>query len=104
MADFIINKLFSYCLDWTESYGYVYVPFFFFFFHFMRFTKRQETINTVLFIYYSSIFYVLFMELITILLKIYVKNRPHDTIYTFKNYFIKIFSVFATINSIQTYA
>ena len=31
-----------------------------------------------------------------------IKNRSHDTIYTFKNYFATVFSVSATISSIQT--
>ena len=37
-----------------------------------------------------------------------IKNESHDTIYTFKNYFITMFSVFSfqfltTISSIQTH-
>ena len=37
-----------------------------------------------------------------------IKNESHDTIYTFKNYFVTVFSIFSfqfsvTINSIQTH-
>ena len=45
VADFIINKLFRYRLDWVKSRGCVYVSFFFF--CFSHFAKRQGTINTV---------------------------------------------------------
>ena len=31
----------------------------------------------------------------------YIKNKSHDIIYTFKNYFTKIFLVFNKINCIQ---
>ena len=31
-----------------------------------------------------------------------IKNGSHDTIYTFKNYFAIVFSVFSKINGIQT--
>ena len=32
----------------------------------------------------------------------FIKNRSHGTIYTFKNYFATVFSIFSKINSIQT--
>ena len=31
-----------------------------------------------------------------------IKNRSHDTIHTFKNYFITVFSVFSKISCIQS--
>ena len=55
--------------------------------------------------------YVLFNTVHTLFNTVHVlkniKNRSHDTIYTFKNYFATVFSVFsfkfsATISSIQT--
>ena len=33
--------------------------------------------------------------------KIFIKNRFHCTIYTFKNYFATVFLIFSKINSIQ---
>ena len=35
--------------------------------------------------------------------KTFIKNRSHDTIHTFKNYFITVFSVFSKISGIQTH-
>ena len=35
--------------------------------------------------------------------KIFIKNGSHGTIYTFKNYFVIVFSVFNKISSIQKY-
>ena len=32
----------------------------------------------------------------------FIKNGSHDTIYTFKNYFVTIFSIFSKIDCIQT--
>ena len=32
----------------------------------------------------------------------FIKNESHDTIHTFKNYFVTVFSVSASISSIQT--
>ena len=43
---------------------------------------------------------VLFTVPISTLLKKKLKNGSYDTIYTFKNYFITIFSVFSKINGI----
>ena len=34
--------------------------------------------------------------------KIFIKNRSHGTIHTFKNYFATVFSIFSKISSIQT--
>ena len=34
--------------------------------------------------------------------KTFIKNGSHDTIHTFKNYFVTVFSVFSKISSIQT--
>ena len=35
--------------------------------------------------------------------KTFIKNGPHNTIYTFKNYFATVFSVFSKISGIQTH-
>ena len=32
----------------------------------------------------------------------FIKNGSHDTIHTFKNYFVTVFSVFSKISGIQT--
>ena len=34
--------------------------------------------------------------------KTFIKNGSHDTIHTFKNYFVTVFSVLVIISSIQT--
>ena len=34
----------------------------------------------------------------------FIKNGSHDTIHTFKNYFVTVFSVFSKISSIQTHS
>ena len=49
--------------------------------------------------------YVLFTDpQISLFSNIFIKNRSHGTIHTFKNYFITMFSIFnfSKINSIQT--
>ena len=38
----------------------------------------------------------------TLFRKKYIKNGSHGTIYTFKNYFARVFSASAKISSIQT--
>ena len=35
--------------------------------------------------------------------KTFIKNGSHDTIHTFKNYFVTVFSVFNKISGIQTH-
>ena len=35
--------------------------------------------------------------------KTFITNESHNTIHTFKNYFVTVFSVFSKINDIQTY-
>ena len=45
----------------------------------------------------------LFTDLqISLFSNFFIKNEPHDTIHTFKNYFTTVFSVSAKISSIQT--
>ena len=78
--------------------------FFFFFFFWPAFVDFGRQISlvwtvNVLFTYCAVIVYILKN----------IKNRSHGTIYTFKNYFATVFSVFsfqfsvsATISSIQT--
>ena len=66
-----------------------FLPFFFFFF--------LRVNSNLTWVYCSCTVYVLKN----------IKNRSHDTIYTIKNYFVTVFSVFsfqfsATISSIQT--
>ena len=70
--------------------------FFFFFFFLFSFTRfKEETKFTIhetnvtvliLFIYYSWDPHLLYSEK-------NIKNESHDTIYTFKNYFVTVFSV-----------
>ena len=69
---------------------------FFFFFFFARICWLWETIFTVM----NSVYTVHVLK--------NIKNGCHDTIYTFKNYFATVFSVFSsqfstTISSIQTH-
>ena len=55
--------------------------------------------------YYLFIVYTLFMHCSWDLQPLYseknIKNRTHNTIHTFKNYFITIFLVFNKINCVQ---
>ena len=48
-----------------------------------------------LFTHCSGTVHALFMGPTTTLLKKYIKNESHGTIYTFKNYFATVFSVFS---------
>ena len=94
------------CLDSTESCVYVskfnVFPSFFFFFlpAFVDFGRQYLLLWTV---------YTLFTHCAyTVHILKNIKNGFHDTIYTFKNYFATVFSVFsfqfsATISSIQTH-
>ena len=40
---------------------------------------------------------------ITLFSNFFIKNGSHNTIYTFKNYFVTVFSVSTKISSIQTH-
>ena len=58
-----------------------------------------------LFLFFMNVFQflktsTLFTGPTTILLKKKIKNESHDTIHTFKNYFVTVFSVFGKINCI----
>ena len=71
--------------------------FYLFFFFFARICWLWETIFTVM----NSVYTVHVLK--------NIKNGSHDTIYTFKNYFATVFSIFsfqfsATISSIQTHS
>ena len=45
--------------------------------------------------------HVLFTGPTTTLLKKYIKNESHNTIHTFKNYFVIVFLIFSKISYIQ---
>ena len=59
----------------------------------------HTTFNVHIFVCYDIIsgFYVLFMRPTN--LNFFIKNRSHDTIYIFKNYFDTVFSVFSFSNN-----
>ena len=70
----------------------------FLFFFFSRISGRQNLLFTTvasLFMHCSSTIYALFMGPTTTLFRKKIKNWSHDTIHTFKNYFVTIFSVFS---------
>ena len=97
-----LNELFRGRLDSVESCVHIlfcvfFVFFFFFFFLLPAYAdfggqKLLFCTVVVLFIYCSNIVYTLKN----------IKNGSHDTFHTFKNYFATVFSVSATISSIQT--
>ena len=62
---------------------------FFFFFNAFQLLETNFTISALLFIVYA-----LFTESTITLFKKNIKNKSHDIIYIFKNYFITIFLVF----------
>ena len=85
--------------------------FLFFFFFFSAFTRLRRTDFTVQrqFLLFIHCFVTVHHCISTVHILKNIKNESHDTIYTFKNYFITVFSVFSfqfsistTINSIQT--
>ena len=45
--------------------------------------------------HYFGTIYALFMRPTTTLFRKKIKNESHDTIHTFKNYFVIVFSVFS---------
>ena len=49
--------------------------------------------------YFSHNVYAMFMGPTTTLFKKNIKNESHGTIYTFKNYFATVFSVFSFSNN-----
>ena len=59
---------------------------FFFFTHFLLFETNNIVYNTV---------HVLFMGPTATLFRKNIKNGSYDTIHTFKNYFVTVFSVFS---------
>ena len=83
---------------------FTFVFSFLFFFFFVIIHVQQLLGDYALFIHYSLLFVQLFITVCAIFIrkKIYIKNRSHDTIHTFKNYFAKVFSVSAKISCIQT--
>ena len=76
----------SECLDPRLSYiSRLCFPFFFFFF---LIHAQQLLGDSALVMHYSLLFVHYSLE------KKYIKNGSHDTIHTFKNYFVTVFSVF----------
>ena len=74
----VSGRTYSECLDWDECcvFSFTFSPFFFFFFLCMNSNRTW--------IYCSRTIHVLKN----------IKNRSFDTIYTFKNYFVTVLSVF----------
>ena len=82
----------------TDEKGHICVPhpaFPFFFFFFWAFCGCGESFSRSCALFTGPINLFFFN-------KIFIKNRSHDTIHTFKNYFTSTFSVFSKINGIQT--
>ena len=71
----------------------------FLFFFFFLFSPQQLILSTInsAYVHYS------WVPQITLFSNFFIKNRSHNTIYTFKNYFATVFSVLVKISSIQTY-
>ena len=81
------------------SHVHLLFIFFFFFFFLLRVNSNITWVYCSRTVYHCSC---------TVYLLKNIKNGSHDTIYTFKNYFVIVFSVFsfqfsAIINSIQTH-
>ena len=82
---------FSVGLDSASVFSFQrFLLFFFFFFSFTRFRETKFTVHN-----YSSTVHVLFMGPTATLFRKKIKNRSHGTIYTYKNYFTTVFSVFS---------
>ena len=101
---FLIKRAFGFSVCW------ILCPRFSFFF-FSAFTRLRRTDFTVQrqFLLFIHCFVTVHHCISTVHILKNIKNESHDTIYTFKNYFITVFSVFSfqfsistTINSIQT--
>ena len=98
---------FFHCDRLHTTFSHVHVFCLFFFFFFLRVNSNLTWVHRSCTVYYCS-YTVLHCSCTVYVLK-NIKNGFHDTIYTFKNYFATVFSVFsfqfqfsATINSIQT--
>ena len=86
---------FSICLDSVHlRISRLCVSFFFFFLFFFMHTFHYFKRYRVLFMHCSQDPQLLYSEK-------NIKNRFHDTIHTFKNYFTTVFSIFSKISCIQ---
>ena len=97
-----IPSTLSMCLDPHHVYCVCVFCFFFFFFFFFFYAfyfrpgdnYHCSHVITLLFTHCSNTIYALFIGPTTTLFKKNIKNGSHGTIYTFKNYFATVFSVF----------
>ena len=87
--NFLTPLTLSACLDWAKSCSFTL------FFFFSTATFDFSTVN-------STPVHCLRVSQITIFSNFFIKNEPHNTIYTFKNYFTTVFSVSAKISCMQT--
>ena len=98
-----INNFFQYQCGFGYTFEFCVCVFLLFFFFFFLLAARVSEgtkftvhilFNTVhvLFRYYSHTVYGTHSHFIQ--KKIYIKNRSHGTIHTFKNYFATVFSIF----------
>ena len=95
------HSLAKLCDRLDYNYSCVYVSktaFFFFFFFFFFSTAIVDFINCE-----QCICALFTVPQITHFSNLFIKNGSHSTIYTFKNYFVTVFSVSAKISSIQTH-
>ena len=100
------KQLNQYCTHLDSTFplnpALCFSPFFFFFFLLSRILGRRQTSlftrQISLFTHYSGTVHVLFMGPTSTLLK-KIKNESHNTIHTFKNYFVIVFSVFSFSNN-----
>ena len=77
---------------------------FFFFFFFLRMCTVGPVQEANIIFCFSSGSHALFMRpTSTLFRKKNFKTGSHDTIHTFKNYFVTVFSVFSKISGIQTH-
>ena len=92
-----IERAFGFNLILRLRFATRFQSFFFFFFFFLRMNSDftvQETIFTVHVLFCHCICIVYHCSSTVHTLK-NIKNGSHDTIYTFKNYFATVFSVFS---------
>ena len=72
------------CLLYSRVLQCAFQPFFFFFLQPQRLTFQPWTVHS----------YTVHGSQISLFNKFFIKNKSHDTIHTFKNYFTTVFSVF----------
>ena len=104
-----VCAIYSICLDSRLRFAsahFLSLSFFFFFFLSVKFdfsthalfTRFRFSSTECTVQYYSCTVHRTHKHFIQ---KKKIKNRSHDTIHTFKNYFVTVFSVFSKISCIQ---